>query len=97
VIIGNDLFKKTPEGVLLKCFNKTEAYIEGSSTHSGACGAHQAGHKMRWLLFRQGLYWPSILKDCIDFAKGCQECQMHVGIQHVRARELHSIIKTLAI
>lgn len=35
-----------------------------------------------------------MLKDCIDFAKGCQECQIHVGIQHVPASELHSIVKT---
>jgi len=48
---------------------------------------------MKWLLFRQGVYWPSMLKDCVDFAKGCQECQVHAGIQHVPASELHSIIK----
>jgi hypothetical protein len=34
-----------------------------------------------------------MLKDCIEFAKGCQECQRHAGIQHVPASELHSIIK----
>ncbi|CAJ2637725.1 unnamed protein product [Trifolium pratense] len=34
-----------------------------------------------------------MLKDCIDFAKGCQECQKHAGVQHVPASELHSIIK----
>jgi len=64
-----------------------------SNTHSGACGTHQAGHKMKWLLFRQGVYWPTMLKDCIEFAKGCQECQKHAGIQRVPASELHSIIK----
>jgi len=49
---------------------------------------------MKWLIFQQGLYWTSIVKDCIEFAKGCQECQKHAGIQHVPASELHSIIKT---
>jgi hypothetical protein len=34
-----------------------------------------------------------MLKDCIEFAKGCQECQRHAGIQHVPASEIHSIIK----
>ncbi|KAK2436930.1 protein NYNRIN [Trifolium repens] len=48
---------------------------------------------MKWLLFRRGFYWPSILKDCIEFAKSCQECQRHAGIQHVPASELHSIVK----
>ncbi|CAJ2637090.1 unnamed protein product [Trifolium pratense] len=93
VIIGNELFKKTLEGVLLKCLSENEAYIAISDVHSGACGSHQSGHKMKWLLVRQGMYWPSMLKDCIDFAKGCQECQKHAGIQHVPASELHSIIK----
>ncbi|XP_045792014.1 uncharacterized protein LOC123886769 [Trifolium pratense] len=86
VIIGNELFKKTLEGVLLKCLSENEAYIAISDVHSGACGSHQSGHKMKWLLVRQGMYWPSMLKDCIDFAKGCQECQKHAGIQHVPAR-----------
>ncbi|PNX70927.1 hypothetical protein L195_g057883, partial [Trifolium pratense] len=67
-IMGNELFKKTPEGVLLKCLNENEAYVAISNAHSGACGTHQAGHKMKWLLFRQGLYWPSMLKDCIEYA-----------------------------
>ncbi|KAK2398378.1 hypothetical protein QL285_048323 [Trifolium repens] len=92
-IIGNELFKKTPEGVLLKCLSENEAFLAISSVHSGSCGAHQAGHKMKWLLFRRGLYWPSMLKDCIEFAKGCQECQRHAGIQHVPANELHSVVK----
>ena len=48
---------------------------------------------MKWLLCRQGVYWPTMLKDCIDFAKGCQECQVHSGIQHVPASELHAIVK----
>jgi len=34
-----------------------------------------------------------MLKDCIDFSKGCQECQKHAGIQRVPASELHSIVK----
>ena len=93
-LMGNELFKKSPEGILLKCLGENEAYLALSSVHSGACGAHQAGHKMKWLLFRYGMYWPTMLKDCIDFAKGCQECQMHASIQHAPASELHSIIKT---
>ncbi|XP_050918958.1 uncharacterized protein LOC127136447 [Lathyrus oleraceus] len=36
-----------------------------------------------------------MLKDCIEFAKGCQECHVHAGIRHVPESELHSIIKSL--
>ena len=77
VLIENELFKKTTEGILLKCLGESEAYVAVSNVHSGACGAHQAGHKIKWILVRSGVYWPSMLKDCIEFAKGYQECQVH--------------------
>ena len=93
VLMEDELFKKTTEGVLLKCLGESEAYIVVSNVHSGACGVHQAGQKMKWLLVRMGVYWPSMLKDCIEFAKGCQECQSHGGIQHVSSSELHAMIK----
>ena len=93
MVIGNELFKKTVEGVMLKWHNENKAFVAISSVHSATCGSHQAGHKTKWLMFQQGLYWPSMLKDCINFEKGCQECQKHVGIRHVPASELHSIIK----
>ena len=93
VLSGNELLKKTPEGVLLKCLGDTKAYLAIYEVHSGACGAHQTCHKIKWLLFREGVYWPSMLKDCIEFAKGCQECQRHAGVQHMSASELYAIIK----
>lgn len=34
-----------------------------------------------------------MLKDCVEFTKGCQECQVHSSIQHVPASELYSIVK----
>lgn len=93
ILMGNKLFKKTSEGVLLKCLSESEAYLALSNVHSGACEAHQVGHKMKWLLFRQGMYWPTMLKDYIEFTKGCQECQTHACIQYVPANELYSIVK----
>lgn len=56
VLLGSKVFKKTLEGVLLKCLSESEAYLALSTVHGGSCGAYQVGHKMKWLLFRQGLY-----------------------------------------
>ena len=92
--MGNKLFKKTPEEVLLKFLGDTESYLEIVEIHSGAFRHYQTDHKMKWLLFQQGVYWPSMLKDCIEFAKGCQECQKHGGIQHVSVSKLHTIVKS---
>ncbi|XP_058766321.1 uncharacterized protein LOC131639897 [Vicia villosa] len=56
VLMGNELFKKTVEGVLLKFLGESEAYLAMSNVRSGTCGAHQAGHKMKWTLMRSGVY-----------------------------------------
>jgi len=48
---------------------------------------------MKLMLYRQGYYWPTILKDCINYAKSCEECQKHGTIQQVLTSELHSIKK----
>ncbi|XP_027337412.1 uncharacterized protein K02A2.6-like [Abrus precatorius] len=81
------------DGTLLRCLSEHEAYIALAKIHEGICGAHQAGERMKWMLLREGLYWPSMVKDCFDYAKSCEECQKHGNIQHVPASELHSIIK----
>jgi len=47
LIMGDELFKMSPEGVLLKYLGETDAYTAVSNTHSGACGTHQTGHKMK--------------------------------------------------
>ena len=72
VLLEVELFKKTAEGVLLKRLGESETYIVVSNMHSGACGSHQVGYKIKWLLVRLGVYWPSMLKDCIEFSKGFQ-------------------------
>ena len=39
------------------------------------------------------MYWPTILKDCIEYAKGCQECQKHGPLKHLPTVDLQFIIK----
>nr|KYP38879.1 Pro-Pol polyprotein [Cajanus cajan] len=93
VLLNNELYKRGFDGVLFKCLGNHETYIAMAEVHEGICGAHQAGEKMKWTLSRKGLYWPTMIKDCIEFAKSCEECQRHGPIQRVPASELHSIIK----
>ncbi|CAL9012182.1 unnamed protein product [Prunus brigantina] len=40
-----------------------------TESHEGICGTHQSGIKMRWLVRRHDYYWPSILKDYIEYAR----------------------------
>lgn len=56
VIFGNKLFWKAPDRILLKYPSESEAYLTIYVVHSGSYGAHQVGHKMKWLLFQKGFY-----------------------------------------
>nr|XP_011470513.1 PREDICTED: uncharacterized protein LOC105353233 [Fragaria vesca subsp. vesca] len=77
----------------LRCVFGNEAKRIMREVHCGVCGSHQAGPKMRWLICRHGYYWPTILKDCIAFARGCQDCQAHGPVQHIPNIPLQPIIK----
>lgn len=69
MILGDDSFKRGVDGTLLQCLSEIKAYVALVEVHEGICGSHQVGEKMKWTLFRLGIYWPTILKDCIDYAK----------------------------
>jgi hypothetical protein len=40
-----------------------------------------------------GCFWPTILEDCFEYYKGCQDCQRFGNIQRVPASALNPIIK----
>ncbi|XP_024156411.1 uncharacterized protein LOC112164453 [Rosa chinensis] len=90
---GDELRRRGEDGMDFRCVYGREAKRLMREAHTGICGAHQAGPKMRWLIRRHGYYWPSILKDCIAFAKGCEDCQAHGPVQHVPNIPMQPIIK----
>ncbi|XP_072076818.1 uncharacterized protein [Arachis hypogaea] len=81
VLMDDELYKKGVDGSLSKCLSQLDKDIALGEVHKGIYGAHQAGVKMKWVLRRNRVYWPSMIKNCIDYAKTCQECQWHGVIQ----------------
>ncbi|KAI4365438.1 hypothetical protein MLD38_021422 [Melastoma candidum] len=64
VLLENLLYRKTKEGVQLRCVDLEEATPIMLETHEGLCGTHQSGVKMYWMIQRHGFYWPSMRKNC---------------------------------
>nr|XP_025685219.1 uncharacterized protein LOC112786010 [Arachis hypogaea] len=91
--MADELYKKGINRSLMRCLGQDDQNIALGEVHNGICSAHQARKKMKWVLYRNHVYWPSMIKDGIDYAKACQECQKHGSIQQIPASELHSIIK----
>ncbi|XP_020415444.1 uncharacterized protein LOC109947969 [Prunus persica] len=67
---NEDLVRKSKDEVLLRCLGKTEYMKVMGETHKGICGTHQRGRKMCWLIRMYGYFWPTMMKDCIDYSKG---------------------------
>ena len=47
VLLGDELYKKSLDVVLLKCLRESKAYIALAETHEEICGSHQTGEKMK--------------------------------------------------
>jgi hypothetical protein len=96
VMIGDDMFYRVLDGLLLKCLGPTETNQLLHEVHEGAYGTHQSAHKMKWLIRRSGYYWPTMLEDCFKYykGKGCQACQRFRKIQMVPTSVMNPIIKS---
>jgi hypothetical protein len=88
------LFYKSLDGVLLQCLGQEEAKKMTSEVHDGLCGAHQSAYQMKWVIRNTRCYSPTMLGNCFEYYKGCQDCQKFGNIQRVPASALNPIIKS---
>jgi hypothetical protein len=91
--LDDDLYRRTINGVLLKCLGEKQAKVAVQEVHVGMCGAHQSAHKMNWLLRRTGFYWLTMMDDRIRYQKGCEACQRFRNIQLAPIGVMNSIVK----
>ena len=52
VLLDEQLYYKTIDGVLLKCLSQEDAKVLMGEVHEGFCGAHQSAHKMKCIIRR---------------------------------------------
>jgi hypothetical protein len=93
VLIGDDMFYRTLEGLLLKCLGPVESNRLLHEVHEGTCGTHQSAHKMKWVIRRSRYYWPTLLEYCFKYYKEYQACQRFGKIQMVPASVMNPIIE----
>ncbi|XP_074290221.1 uncharacterized protein LOC141616951 [Silene latifolia] len=62
--------------------------------HSGICGAHQSGPKLHDRVKRMGYYWPTMVQDCMDFAKKCEPCKFYPNFIQQPPEPLHPIVSS---
>jgi hypothetical protein len=92
--LDDDLYRRTINGVLLKCLGEEQAKVEIREVHDGICGAHQLAYNMNWLLWRLGFYWLTMMDDYVKYQKGCEACQRFGNIQLAPASVMNPIVKS---
>jgi hypothetical protein len=50
VLLNDELYYRTIDGVLLRCINGDESKSLMGEIHEGVCGAHQSAFKMKWMI-----------------------------------------------
>ncbi|KAM1734170.1 hypothetical protein ACFX11_019696 [Malus domestica] len=63
VLWEENLLRKTPDGLILKCLGQEESMRVMVEVHEGICEAHQAGTEMRWLIMRYRYFWLEAVRN----------------------------------
>ena len=71
MLLDDQLYYKTVDGVLPKYLNQEKAKVLMGEVHAGICGAHQLAYKMKRIIRRTGYFWPTILKEYFEYYKAC--------------------------
>jgi hypothetical protein len=93
-ILDGEVYRRTVDGMLLNCLDDEHAKIEMGEVHEGLCGTHQFVKKMKWMIRRAELFWPTMVNDCFKYFRGCEGCQRVRDVQSAPASMLHPIIKS---
>ncbi|KAA0062772.1 uncharacterized protein E5676_scaffold87G00330 [Cucumis melo var. makuwa] len=83
------LYRRSLEGLFLRCLGKEESIKALKEAHVGVCGAHQLGPNLQFQLRRMSYYWPKMVQDSMDYAKKCEACQYHANFIHQPPGPLH--------
>src|SRR6187455_2815395 len=93
VLLGDEeeLYHRSPSGVLQQCISIAEGQELLQEIHSGACGHHAAPRALVGNAFRQGFYWPTAMADATRIVRTCEGCQFYAKQTHLPAQALQTI------
>ena len=92
IYYNDTLYRRSFNEVFLRCLGDEEALQAIEEAHSGICGAHQSGPKLHFRIKRMGYYWPTMVRDCMEYAQRCQPCQFHANFIHQPPEPLHPTV-----
>jgi ribonuclease HI len=91
-LIGQALYWKDPQGVLLMCLDPQQAQKVMNDFHSGLCGGHYFWKTTAHKILRAGYYWPTLFPDVCREVRACIKCQKFSGKQELKSLPLKPVM-----
>jgi hypothetical protein len=97
LILGNSLFQRSVDGLLLRCIDdittqKILKQIHGSTDSNLHIGGHFAAKTIAFKILRTRYYWPFIFQDSFKFTRACDKCQKFTGRGQFSAMPLQPVL-----
>ena len=67
ILCGGQLYRRSYDGIHLRCLKKEEAERVMEGVHQGVCGPHMNGRMLAKKILRMGYYWNTMETNCVDF------------------------------
>ncbi|XP_052185167.1 uncharacterized protein LOC127796806 [Diospyros lotus] len=83
VLVNWELYRRSFSQPLLKCIRPSEADYILREIHEGICESHIGARTLSQKAFRQGYYWPTMVKDSEQLVRTCDRCQRTSNLVHV--------------
>lgn len=79
VIFKGHLFKLGITEPWLKCLSIAQGMEILKCIHSGFCGSHISTRSLAKKAIKQGVFWPTMIKDALEVCKTCEACQKNTN------------------
>ena len=90
-LCGIQLYRRSYDGIHLRCLKRKESERIMEEVHNGACGPHMNGRMLAMKILRIGYYWNMMETNCVDFMKSFHDCQTHANLNHIPPSKLYSM------
>ena len=81
IIIGDILYKRSFNGIILRCIHDEEIRAALEHAHGGAYRGHFNGTSVYGKLIRISYWWPTMEHDYCEHVNKCEQCQKHAHLE----------------
>ena len=74
-LLNDTLYHKGADGIWRRAVRQFEKSVILRESHCGIAGGHYAGETTTRKIWNSGLWWPTMMKDAVEYCRKCDLCQ----------------------